>query len=147
MENKTQLRSPGVLVRVQLQFVLVDFSDKYEMNSMVNRYLINWTIASFGWTNICDEMQVHQIKGGLSQIRWCHIFSCENLLKLQSLPNFIQYCPCGIVIPKSPNGIRVLRCIWTPKFDYNYFLQVYFMRTGYYSHERFQDIHWINNVE
>jgi hypothetical protein len=41
MENKAQVRSPGVLVRVQFHFVLDDYSDKYEMMAMENRYLVN----------------------------------------------------------------------------------------------------------
>jgi len=48
MENKAQLRSRGVLVRVQFHFVLVDYCDEYEMMLMVNRYLVNGIIASFG---------------------------------------------------------------------------------------------------
>jgi len=49
MENKAQLRSPGVLVRVWLHLVWVDYSDEYEMMSMGNW---NWIIASFGCTNM-----------------------------------------------------------------------------------------------
>jgi len=41
MEKKAQLRSPGVWVRVQFHFVLIDYCDEYEMKSMVNRYLVN----------------------------------------------------------------------------------------------------------
>jgi len=41
MENNAQLRSPGVLVRVRLDFVLDDYSDEYEMKSMGNRDLVN----------------------------------------------------------------------------------------------------------
>jgi len=52
MENKAQLRSPGVLVRIRFHFVLDDYSDEYEMIAMVNWYLVNWIIASFGWTNM-----------------------------------------------------------------------------------------------
>jgi len=36
MENKAQLRSPGVLVKAQLDFVLDNYSDEYEMMAMVN---------------------------------------------------------------------------------------------------------------
>jgi hypothetical protein len=41
MQKKAQLRSPGVLVRVRLHFLLDDYSDEYEMMAMVNRYLVN----------------------------------------------------------------------------------------------------------
>jgi hypothetical protein len=40
------------LIRVRFHLVLVDYYDQYEMMSMVNRYLVNWIIASFGWTNM-----------------------------------------------------------------------------------------------
>ena len=36
MENKAQLRSPGVLVSVRFHFVLDDYGDEYEMMAMVN---------------------------------------------------------------------------------------------------------------
>jgi len=41
MENKAQLRSPGVLVRVRFHFVLVDNCDEYEMKPMENRHRVN----------------------------------------------------------------------------------------------------------
>ena len=47
-ENKAQLRIPGVLVRVRFHFMLVDYCDEYEMMLLVNRYLVNRIIASFG---------------------------------------------------------------------------------------------------
>jgi len=53
MENKVQLRSPVVMVRVWFHFVLVNYCYEYEMMSMVKRYLVSWIIASFGWTNMC----------------------------------------------------------------------------------------------
>jgi len=52
MENKAQLRSPGILVRIRFHFVLDDYSDEYEMMAMVNSHLVNWMIASFGRTNM-----------------------------------------------------------------------------------------------
>jgi len=52
MDNKGHLRSSGVLVTVRFHFVLVDFGDKYEMMSIVNRYLVTWIIASIGWTSM-----------------------------------------------------------------------------------------------
>jgi len=52
MENKVQLRSLGELVIDQLHCVLVDNCDEYEMMSMVNRYLVNWNIASFRCTKM-----------------------------------------------------------------------------------------------
>ena len=36
MENKAQLRSPGVLVRIRFHFMLDEYSDEYEMMAMVN---------------------------------------------------------------------------------------------------------------
>jgi len=48
MENKVLVRSPGVLVRVLFHFMLADYSDEYEMKSMINRYLVNRNIAAFG---------------------------------------------------------------------------------------------------
>jgi len=41
MENKAQLRSPGILVRIRFHFVLDDYSDEYEMMAMVNSHLVN----------------------------------------------------------------------------------------------------------
>ena len=52
MENQAQMKSPGVLVRVWSHFVLVDYSDESEMMSMVHRYLVNWILASFGWSHM-----------------------------------------------------------------------------------------------
>jgi hypothetical protein len=41
MENMAHLRSPGLLVRVQFNFLLDDYCDEYVMKSMENRHLIN----------------------------------------------------------------------------------------------------------
>ena len=38
----------GVLVRALFHFMLVDYIDEYEMQPMINRYLVNGNIASFG---------------------------------------------------------------------------------------------------
>jgi len=48
MVNKALVRSLGVLVRAQFQFVLVDYRDEYEIKLMINKYLVNCNIASFG---------------------------------------------------------------------------------------------------
>ena len=42
------MRSLGVSVRAPVHFVLVDYSDEYEMKSMISRYLVKCNIASFG---------------------------------------------------------------------------------------------------
>jgi len=42
----------GVLVRARFHFVLVDYADEYGMKSMINRYLVNCNIASFGCSNM-----------------------------------------------------------------------------------------------
>jgi len=45
VENKVQLRSLGVLVRVQFHFVLDDYCNESKMKSIENRYLVNRIIA------------------------------------------------------------------------------------------------------
>jgi hypothetical protein len=41
MKNKEQLRSAGVLVTVQFRLVSFDYSDEFEITSMLNTYLVN----------------------------------------------------------------------------------------------------------
>jgi len=41
MENQALGRCPGVLVRVRLLFVLIDYCNEYEIRLMLNRYLVN----------------------------------------------------------------------------------------------------------
>jgi len=53
VENKALVRIPRVLVRIPFNFMLVNRSDEYEMKSTVDRYLVNWSMASFGWFNMC----------------------------------------------------------------------------------------------
>jgi len=127
MDDDALVGSPGVLVRVQFHFVLDDYGDEYGMNSMIKRYLVNCNLASVGWSYKWWNAGVPGwwLTKSNSEVPYNSL--CENLSQLQSL--LILYCLCGIVIPQSGNGIRVLRCTWTSKCDSKYSLLVYSRRT------------------
>jgi len=129
LENKVLGNSPGVLVRVQLHLMLVDYCNEYEMKSMINRYLVNWIIASLWWSNMWWNTGAPVSWSTKSNSAMPYISLSVNLSTLQSL--VIIYCQCGILVPTSANGIRVFGCTWTSKCDSNYMLLVYFRRTEY----------------
>jgi len=141
------VRSPGVLVRVWFHFVLVDHRDEYEMKSTIHRYLVNWIIASCGWSNEWWKLGGPVWWSTESNSAGLYICRSVNLLKLNSLLIFVVYCPSGIVIPKSVDRIRVFKCAWSSKCNSNYQLLANFRRTRHWNCETIRDIHWINYVE
>jgi len=127
MENKVLRRSPGVLVRVQLLFVLVDYFNEYEMKSMMNRLLVSCTIASFGRSNMWWKAGAPVQMSTKSNSTALYISLSQNLSKLQTL--LIRYCLGGFVIPTSTHGIGIVRSAWTSMCDSNYMFRVHFRRT------------------
>jgi len=136
----------GVLVSAQFHFELVDYSDEYRMKSVMNRYLVNDNIASFGCSNMWWKGGTPVQRSTRSISAMPYISLCVNLTKLLSHVIFIVYFQCGIVTLNSANGIPVIRCTWTSLCDSYYLLLVYCRCTWPKNWERIWNIHWIYNA-
>jgi hypothetical protein len=80
----------GVLVRAQFHFVYVDYSSEYGMKWIINRYLGNCNIASFGCSNMWWK-QVRQFNGRLGQFLQCHTFPFVSIWRCCCHISFSSY--------------------------------------------------------